>query len=100
MLDTDTAGALVQFGTAGLIGWMWLSERRAAGTLERQLLEAHEKLRQERIGTEALLGAVRENTRVLGQIEAGQRSLLAMLGRANGPQEEARGRAGSARRAG
>jgi hypothetical protein len=79
VVDPEVAGSLVQFGTAGLIGWMWLSERRGAMERERQLRESHERIVQERTTTEALLACVRENTRVLAQIEAGQRSLLTAL---------------------
>lgn len=75
MLDADMAGNIVQFGTAGLIGWMWLSERREAAAGIKQLREAHERLVQERASLEAVLGAVRENTRVLEQIAESQRAL-------------------------
>ncbi len=76
MIDTEVAGSLVQFGTAGLMGWMWLTERRGAAARERQLDEAHARIVEQRVGLEALLGAVRENTKVLGQIEAGQRMMV------------------------
>jgi hypothetical protein len=79
MLNAEIAAAMVQFGTAGLIGWMWLTERRAAGEREKQLEEAHEKLMQERVVVQAFLETMRENTRVLSQVEAGQRALLTTL---------------------
>ncbi|GDX98045.1 hypothetical protein LBMAG48_04490 [Phycisphaerae bacterium] len=75
MLDVDTAGSLVQFGTAGLIGWMWLTERREAATGVKHLREAHERIVHEKTSLEAVLGAVRENTRVLEQIAEAQRGL-------------------------
>jgi hypothetical protein len=75
MLDAEMAGSLVQFGTAGLIGWMWLSERRDAATAVKQLREAHERIVQEKTSLDAVLGAVRENTRVLEQIAESQRAL-------------------------
>jgi hypothetical protein len=84
MLDPEVVGSLVQFGTAGLIGWMWLTERKGSVDRERQLTEAHERLVEQRVGVEALLGAVRENTRVLGQLEAGQRALLELWAREEG----------------
>lgn len=79
MPDPEIATSLAQLGTAGLIGWMWLSERRSSLVRERQLDEAHAKLVQERQVVDALLGALRENTRVLGAIEAGQRTLMTLL---------------------
>lgn len=84
MLDPEVVGSLVQFGTAGLIGWMWLTERKGSGERERQLTEAHERIVEQRVGVEALLGAMRENTRVLGQLEAGQRALLELWSREGG----------------
>lgn len=79
MPDVDIANAMTQLGAAGLIGWLWITERRAGAARERQLDEAHAKLVQERQVVDALLGALRENTRVLGAIEAGQRTLMTLL---------------------
>lgn len=81
MLDAELVGGLAQFGTAGLIGWMWLTERRAAAARERELHEAHDRLIHERRALELLVQAVREQSRVLGAIEASQRSLLNLLTR-------------------
>ncbi|MFA6043560.1 MAG: hypothetical protein WC718_01125 [Phycisphaerales bacterium] len=89
MPDPEIAAWVTQLGTAGLIGWMWLSERRASGARERQLDDAHAKLMQERQVVDALLGALRENTRVLGAIEAGQRTLVTLLERWE-PREQPR----------
>ncbi len=94
MLDTEIAGSLVQFGTAGLMGWMWLTERRSAAARERQLDEAHARIAEQHVGIEALLGAVRENTKVLGQIEAGQRIIMEVFSR---PLRNSRGMANDSR---
>ena len=84
MSDLDFAAAAAQFGTAGLIGWMWLSERRAAASRERQLAELHERLMQERPQTATLLEVVRDNTRALTALEVGQRAVTAVLERLAG----------------
>lgn len=81
MLEVDAAAALAQLGAAGLIGWMWLTERRAAGERERQLREAHERLMQERQLSAAVIETVRENTRTLASLEGGQRRMEAVLDR-------------------
>ena len=86
MLDGELA-SIAQLGAAGLMGWMWLAERRSAAARERQLTEAHERIVQERRYFESLLEAVRENTRVLAVLETGQ----ARLGRALEAMELARG---------
>jgi len=81
MPDTELATALAQCGAAGLIGWMWLSERRAAAAREAQLRELHERLIQERPHLAALLAVIRDNTRALTALEAGQRAIAAALQR-------------------
>lgn len=73
-------GALAQFGAAGLIGWMWLSERRSASVRERQLAEAHERIMQERAQFAALIDVVNANTRALTAMESGQRALGELIG--------------------
>lgn len=74
-MPTDLLAAMTQFGTAGLIGWMWLSERRAGARRERQLEEAHEKLTSERRLLEQVIASIAENARVLAQLEGAVRSL-------------------------
>src|SRR3954470_20229003 len=81
MPDLNIASALAQFGAAGLIGWMWLTERRAASTRERHVAELHERLMQERPHTGLLLEVVRDNTRALTALELGQRTLTGLLER-------------------
>jgi hypothetical protein len=83
-MEAEIAGALAQFGVAGLIAWMWLSERRAAAARERQLTEAHERVLRDRRETEVLIGALGDNTRALASLEATQRGLVAVLGSGRG----------------
>lgn len=84
-MDASVIGALAQFGTAGLVGWMWLTERRSSATRERQLCEAHERIMLERRCLDMIVEAMRENTRVLAQLESGQRLLLSLLRAEAGP---------------
>jgi len=79
MTEIEITTTLAQFGAAGMMGWMWLSERRAAAGRERQLTEAHERIVSERTGLSVLLRAIEANTRALAGIEAGQRELLGVL---------------------
>lgn len=81
MTDTDLLASLTQFGVAGLIGWMWLSERRAAAARDRQLAEAHDRLVESRTAVNALLSALDQNTRALTAIELGQRRATDLLER-------------------
>jgi hypothetical protein len=104
MMEGDVTGMVAQLGAAGLMGWMWLSERRAAGLREKQLAEAHERLMQERNNLEVLLRAVESSTRTLTALEVGQRQVVELLGRVarvvDAALPRARGGAGGRRRAG
>ena len=84
MTETDIAGAMAQLGAAGLIGLMWLTERRGAAVREKQLAETHERVMQERTAVTALLAVVSDNTRALSSLEAGQRGIAAVLERVGG----------------
>ncbi len=86
-MEAEIASAAAQLGAAGLIGWMWLSERRSAVEREKQLGEAHDAVMRERTKLEALLSALEHNTRAMTAVEIGQRRLaqiVARLGRAEG----------------
>lgn len=78
-MDGAMVSEAMQFGMAGLIAWMWLTERRGAAARERQLTESHERLLEQRVQLDALMDVVRENTRAASALEAGQRSLCALL---------------------
>lgn len=78
-MEVELLATLAQFGTAGLIAWMWLVERRAAAERERQLTSAHERLLEQRTQLDALLSVVADNTKAVTAVEAGIRTLAAML---------------------
>ncbi len=81
MLEAEVAGVLAQFGVAGLIGWMWMTERRASASRERQITELHDRILRERGELDVLVTVLKENTRAMAALEAGQRGLVALLGR-------------------
>ncbi|MBL4698153.1 MAG: hypothetical protein JKX70_04900 [Phycisphaerales bacterium] len=83
-MEAEIMGAMTQFGVAGLVCWMWLSERRASADRERQITEAHTKLIRQDEGQRVLIEVVRENTKALAGIEGGQRELGAAIERMNG----------------
>jgi hypothetical protein len=94
-MEAELASALAQFGAAGLIAWMWLTERRSAAERERQLTEAHRRIEQERPQLTTLLSVVQDNTRALTAIESGQRALAATLNTIAHPNTNAPARAGA-----
>lgn len=92
VVNPEVMGAISQFGVAGLVCWMWLTERRAGAERERQISEAHESLRRQHQEREGLVEVVRDNTRALAAVEAGQRELagaIERLGRADGERRAA-----------
>lgn len=80
-MTPDIASAAAQLGAAGLIGLMWLTERRAAAAREKQLADAHERILHERTHLAALLSVVTDNTKALAALEAGQRALAGAIDR-------------------
>jgi hypothetical protein len=80
-MDMELASAAAQFGTAGLIGWMWLTERRAAAERDRQVAELHERIMQERECVTACLDALQANTRAITMLEGTQRQLAQAIER-------------------
>lgn len=77
----EVLSSLTQFGTAGLVAWMWLVERRGAAERERQLSDSHRRILDDRVQVGALMDVVKENTRAVGAMEAGQRAMLALVDR-------------------
>ncbi len=76
-----TLTLLTQFGAAGLIGLLWIMERRYAAHRDRQLDEAHRKLIDQERDLEALLTVVKENTKAVNTLQQGQVQLIQLLKR-------------------
>ena len=79
-MDVELAAAVAQFGSAGLIGWMWLTERRGAAERDRQVAELHQRILQERECVTACLDALKDNTRAITALEGTQRVLAEAVG--------------------
>ena len=80
MMDPAVA-ALSQFGAAGLIGLLWILERRHAAKRDRQLDEAHRRILTQTRERDSLLSVVKENTRAIIRMEQSQRRLANLLDR-------------------
>lgn len=72
---------LAQFGAAGLIGLLWLYERRHGALRDRQLEEAHRRLLTRERELDSLLKVLQDNTRAINTLELSQRRLIRLLGR-------------------
>jgi len=67
---------LTSFGVAGLMGAMWLWERRTSRAREQQLDEAHARIVGDRVQLEQLIDVVRHNTEVMARLCATQEQLV------------------------
>lgn len=63
---------LTQFGAAGLMGLMWLWERRMSRQREQQLDDCHDRIMADRIQLEQLIDLVRQNTAALTRLAESQ----------------------------
>lgn len=91
MNEVDIASTIAQFGAAGLVGWMWLTERRTAAVRDQQVAQSHERLMQARTELDVLVRALESNTRAMTALEVGQRHVLEVLahlaGSGRGPRQ-------------
>lgn len=69
MNDPELIALVTQAGSAGLIGWLWVTERRAGADREKRLAEAHDRLMQERTSVDQLVRCIDANTRALTALE-------------------------------
>ena len=90
-MEVEALASLTQFGVAGLIGWMWIVERRAAAVRDRQVQEAHDRMLSDKTRLEVLVQALRDNTRALTALEVGQRGFIALLERFGAEGQAGRG---------
>ena len=74
----DTVASL---GAAGLMGAMWLWERRTSQKREQQLDEAHARILGDRVQLEQLMGVVRQNAEAIARLCTTQDQLLRQLDR-------------------
>ncbi len=70
---------LASLGAAGLMGVLWLWERRLSRERERQLSEAHERLVGRQNQVDALARLVRRNTAAMTSLQQTQHQLVHLL---------------------
>ena len=73
------AALFTQFGSAGLMGWMWLSERKGAQVRDTQLAEVQTRLLQERLQFDTLVSLARDCAHAVGTLDSGQRQIADRL---------------------
>ena len=77
--NLDTIPSL---GAAGLIGVMWLWERRQSTQREKQLDDAHTRIMADKVQMDALIELVQQSTETLSKLALQQDALLRKLDRA------------------
>ncbi len=81
MIEAEMLAVVTQLGAAGLMGVMWLTERRGAVQREQQLTGAHERIMLQQKHLDVLVRALEDNTRALISLESNQRELAGVLAR-------------------
>ena len=82
LLQSAPVDQLTSFGVAGLMGAMWLWERRTSRVREQQLDEAHARIVGDRVQLEQLIDVVRHNTEVMSRLCTTQEQLVREIGAA------------------
>lgn len=70
---------LAQFGSAGLMGMLWVWERMMSRRLEKQIEESHDRIMAQRDEIGELVGLVRQNTAALERFTQTQQRLCDLL---------------------
>ena len=72
------------FGAAGMMGAMWLWERKTSRQREEQLDEAHVRILGDRVQLEQLISVVRQNVEAMTRLSATQDQLVRRMDREQG----------------
>ena len=80
---------LTGIGTAGVMGAMWLWERRLSRQREQQIDEAHSRILADEVKLEQLITVVRQNAEAMTKLSATQEQLMRELGAPPGPRAAA-----------
>ena len=83
MLAETSWPDFTSFGAAGLMGAMWLWERKTSRQREEQLDEAHVRILGDRVQLEQLISVVRQNVEAMTRLGAIQDQLVRKLDREN-----------------
>lgn len=81
-LDTSIlaiAGELTSFGAAGLMGMMWLWERRQSRVYEQRLSDCHTRILRDEERLEQFVKVVEQNTVALTRSNESQRVMIETL---------------------
>jgi hypothetical protein len=81
MLAETSWPDFTSFGAAGMMGAMWLWERKTSRQREEQLDEAHVRILGDRVQLEQLISVVRQNVEAMTRLSAIQDQLVRKMDR-------------------
>ncbi len=79
LADALPLDGLANLGVAGLMGAMWLWERRTSQKREGQIDEAHARIMSDRVQLEQLMAVVKQNAEAMTRLSSVQDQLLREL---------------------
>jgi hypothetical protein len=80
----DALGQLTSLGAAGIMGAMWLWERRQSQQRDQQLDESHARILGDRVQLDQLIEVVRNNAEAMTRLGTVQDQLIRTLEKEGG----------------
>ena len=77
--DVNALDSVASLGAAGMMGAMWLWERRTSQKREQQIDESHARIVADRVQLDQLIDVVRQNTDAMSRLCATQDQLIREL---------------------
>ncbi len=77
----DSLNQFTSLGAAGIMGAMWLWERRSSRTREQQLDESHARIMGDRVQVDQLIEVVKNNAEAMTRLSATQEQFLREMSR-------------------
>jgi hypothetical protein len=80
LAQTTGFNDLTSLGASGIMGAMWLWERRTSRQRETQLDEAHSRILSDRVQLDELIRVVEQNSEAMSRLTASQEQMIRQLG--------------------
>jgi hypothetical protein len=80
LAQTTGFNDITSLGASGIMGAMWLWERRMSRQRETQLDEAHSRILSDRVQLDELIRVVEQNSEAMGRLTASQEQMMRELG--------------------
>jgi len=75
-VEVDILAEIAQYGIAGMMGMLWILERRHSMQRERELTDTHQRLMSQREELSELIKVVQDNSVALTVLENSQARLV------------------------